>query len=207
MFLLLAAIRDGERAAQAEVAKNLADLGVSHGPESVPHHLFVEVVAPFVASESRLATSRGLRYRLVWRNRVFTTRATADYATSMEGNSSAEALALAEAGQLEPETAAAVLDSVVARIDYCLHELPAGVLFDTNGASSAQLGDLLDWVGACRKLAESQGLHHRYSPALGRAAFFFDAYRDYLETGRYASGFEGYLLERFGAGWQDLPKG
>ena len=130
---------------------------------------------------SRRGTSRRLRDRLVWMSRVGTTRATSDSATSMEGHSSADALGLAQVGQLEPETAAAVLDNLVARLDHCLHELPAGVLFDTSDASSAQLRDLPDGVDVCRKLAEAHGLVHSYGPALTRAAFFFRTYQDCLD--------------------------
>ena len=77
-------------------------------------------------------------------------------------------------------------------LKYAVHELPAGVLYGTDGATTKQCAELLDdlneFEALCRELGRDQGVfiddcrwHFEHYPHyLGRRRHFAD-YRKYIE--------------------------
>jgi hypothetical protein len=72
--------------------------------------------------------------------------------------------------------------------EYCLHELPAGVLWDADSASASQCDELLADVREVREL-----MMGREEAWLDRAEFHFREYRHWLQSDRSAGSYERFL--------------
>ena len=78
-------------------------------------------------------------------------------------------------------------------IDYTLHEVPIGVLFDNDGASIENCDELLetlkDYQNICSKLNADN------SDLTNEAEFYYKAYKHYLGVFKQYNNFEHYLNE------------
>ena len=78
-------------------------------------------------------------------------------------------------------------------INYSIHEIPIGVLYDNNGASIENCDELMNTLKEydiiCRKLKVDN------SELTNEAEFYYKAYKNYLQVNKQYNNFEHYLNE------------
>lgn len=82
-----------------------------------------------------------------------------------------------------PGDSAARLSLIALRaywFQYALHELPAGVLYNTNGATVEQCDEMRGALDEFVSWVEAAGERDRYAGLIDHCRLHFDAYRDYL---------------------------
>ncbi len=110
---------------------------------------------------------------------------------------------LERALEIDPDDARSGLELVglMARyLDYAVHEVPVGVLWDTSSATAAQCGELLDDLSRFRQLSQCYTPDADYSGLVERCQFHFEKYRDYLES-EAVEGYGFYLEAMGGPEW------
>lgn len=86
-----------------------------------------------------------------------------------------------------------LLEAHVKDFRYVLHELPAGVLFDSNGATPEQCLQLLTELEQFEQLAEQRQQSERFRPFVARCRFHFEHYRRYQLQGESFPSYAEYL--------------
>lgn len=86
-----------------------------------------------------------------------------------------------------------LLESMRDDFDYALHELPAGVLYGNDGASSEECLLLLDDLSAYEKLAQEMGPTEDDRELMASARFHITEYRRYLLERPRHRNYEAYL--------------
>ncbi len=82
------------------------------------------------------------------------------------------------------------------RFDYVLHELPAGVLYSHDGATSEQCGELLAELSDYDRFAQEVGREEVDRELIEEARFHIPAYQRYLsQLDRYSS-YEQFLTDQ-----------
>jgi hypothetical protein len=87
-----------------------------------------------------------------------------------------------------------LVKSIARHIQYTLHELPAGVLFGTNGATIEQCSELINDLATFRALLTSAETEC-YRDLLELALIHYPNYRTYLEQDRRI-GYPAFLAEQ-----------
>lgn len=116
------------------------------------------------------------------------------------GLSTAESL-LREALRVDPNDQRArrkLVEREAWYLEYTLHELPSGVLFGNDGATSAECGELLERLAEFRQNVETIQEASRYAELIADCDLHFHAYREYLGAGRPGGSYEGFLRDRSG---------
>jgi hypothetical protein len=85
-------------------------------------------------------------------------------------------------------------------LEYTIHELPAGVLYGSDGATLQECDELLELLTAFRDHVNALGENETYSDLLAECGFHYRAYRDYLQDRKHGEGYESYLQRRGNAG-------
>jgi hypothetical protein len=79
-------------------------------------------------------------------------------------------------------------------LEYTLHELPVGVVYNTNGASKEEctelLKDLSDYEETCQKLNLNR------QEFIHNCRFYYESYNSYLDVYENYNGFSDYLKKR-----------
>jgi hypothetical protein len=71
---------------------------------------------------------------------------------------------------------------------YSLHELPAGVLFGSNGATLSQCDELTSDLSEFERLTATEGCSAAHAALIEKCRFHFSAYKEYLmNCPKYAS--------------------
>lgn len=78
-------------------------------------------------------------------------------------------------------------------LDYTLHELPGGVLYAQNGATTEQCGELLELLDEFRGHAQLIGEEEKFAELISDCNFHFRNYREYLLQERPGGSYEGFL--------------
>ncbi|MGC4070166.1 MAG: hypothetical protein QM784_37010 [Polyangiaceae bacterium] len=89
---------------------------------------------------------------------------------------------------------ARLVTSTASFIMYTLHELPAGVLYGSNGATLEQCDDLIAELAFFRGLLTSVEIEH-FQDLIERASIHYPSYREYLLQDR-KQGYAAFLAER-----------
>lgn len=89
---------------------------------------------------------------------------------------------------------AKLVSSTANFIQYTLHELPAGVLYGTDGATLEQCDDLVTELAFFRELLTSREAE-QFQALVERASFHYPNYREYLRQNR-KQGYQAFLSER-----------
>jgi len=76
---------------------------------------------------------------------------------------------------------------------YTLHELPAGVLYDANGADVPKCDELLADLARFEQLAKDISSLERHSKLISRCRQHYVWYKDYLQHRASYSGYKDYL--------------
>jgi len=79
------------------------------------------------------------------------------------------------------------------QFEYSLHELPAGVLYDQNGATLEQCVEMEQDLRLLESLAEACGTTAAVEDILKRARFHIRTYREYLQTRKSGDTYAQYL--------------
>ena len=88
-----------------------------------------------------------------------------------------------------------LLDLLVRRLNYTLHELPSGVLYGHDGATVDQCREMLGELDDFTRHAEILGVADDYSNFVAKCKFHYNAYAGYLTDRRGASCYEDYLSQ------------
>src|SRR5262249_31421776 len=72
-----------------------------------------------------------------------------------------------------------LLEKLLVRLQFSLHELPAGVLYGVDGASPEQCQELQEELEEFRALAAEEEQEERYGEFINRCRFHFRAYRNF----------------------------
>ena len=88
-----------------------------------------------------------------------------------------------------------LLDLLVRRLDYTLHELPSGVLYGHNGATAEQCREMLNELDDFTHRAEMLGVTNDYSDLVAKCRFHYSTYAEYLTDRRGASCYADYLSQ------------
>lgn len=88
------------------------------------------------------------------------------------------------------------------RFEYCLHELPAGVLYGYDGATVEQCSELTDELAEYASLCAGIGAEDVDRQIIKDASFFIPAYRDYLTRRKDYDSFAAYIEAHQGMGEQ-----
>ena len=88
-----------------------------------------------------------------------------------------------------------LLDLLVRRLDYTIHELPSGVLYGHDGATIDQCREMLDELDDFSHHAEILGVADDYSDLVGKCRFHYNTYAKYLTDRRGASCYADYLSQ------------
>ena len=88
-----------------------------------------------------------------------------------------------------------LLDLLVRRLDYTLHELPSGVLYGHDGATVDQCREMLAELDDFTNHAEILGIADDYSDLVTKCKFHYNAYAEYLTDRRGASCYADYLSQ------------
>ena len=110
---------------------------------------------------------------------------------------------LREAARVDPTDELARRRLVRVRADYLeytLHELPAGVLYDRDGATVGGCDELLSELAEFREHLAATGQAAEYGRLVAECDFHYRAYRDYLTTGRPGGSYGRYLASVAGGG-------
>jgi hypothetical protein len=88
-----------------------------------------------------------------------------------------------------------LIERIADRLRFSLHEVPAGVLYGMDGASSEQCQELeADLEEFCRLIALEQ-MQERYAELVGACRHHFRGYRDYLLHREKYESYAGYLSQ------------
>ncbi len=86
-----------------------------------------------------------------------------------------------------------LIDSIASYLEYTLHELPAGVLYDQNSANEEQCEELKETLGEFVELTKRSDASERYSTLIEKCRYHYHRYPLYLtEPNKYGS-YENYL--------------
>ena len=88
-----------------------------------------------------------------------------------------------------------LLDLLVRRLDYTLHELPSGVLYGHDGATVDQCREMLGELDDFTHHAEILGVTNDYSDLVAKCRFHYNTYAEYLTDRRGASCYADYLSQ------------
>jgi hypothetical protein len=160
--------------------------------------LFVEVLAPYLIAQYHAqspAAPRWIAGLADWFN------ATPAYCEQLGLEYISEHVMLREALIGDPSNMAVqrrLIEIMAGQNDYSIHEVPAGVLYDSNGASIAECQELLEALAEFRQLAQNTGLLPEYERRLGTWEFYFTAYADYLTNTQQYNDFADYLEHHAG---------
>jgi hypothetical protein len=89
-----------------------------------------------------------------------------------------------------------LIHAVADRFQFCLHELPAGVLYGMNGATPTECDELLAELVEFRELLAAAGRTREYAQLVAECAFHFDAYRRFLACDARNGGYAAYLARQ-----------
>lgn len=78
---------------------------------------------------------------------------------------------------------------------FAIHEVPAGVLYDWNGATAEQCLELEDELKEFCTFAAAEGCEERYRDLIERCRFHFRAYRSYLLARTEGQSYSEYLIK------------
>lgn len=82
-------------------------------------------------------------------------------------------------------------------LNYTLHEVPAGVLYDFfRGATVEECDELLARIGDFVSLVELAGVRENYKELIQDCAFHYQSYRDYLLVRTPGDSYKAYLENR-----------
>lgn len=76
-----------------------------------------------------------------------------------------------------------LIDMDASYLEYTTHELPAGVLYEANGATAAECEELCDLLVDFTENVKLAGLYDRYQDQITKCEFHFVHYRDYRLSG------------------------
>ncbi|EKK01550.1 hypothetical protein RBSH_03111 [Rhodopirellula baltica SH28] len=88
-----------------------------------------------------------------------------------------------------------LLDLLVSRLNYTLHELPSGVLYGHDGASVDQCREMLEELDDFTRHADRLGLVGDYANLVAKCRFHYNTYSQYLTDRRGASCYADYLSQ------------
>jgi hypothetical protein len=88
-----------------------------------------------------------------------------------------------------------LLEKLLDRLRFSLHELPAGVLYGMDGASPEQCRELEKEAEEVRTLAAVDGQEERYSELIDWCRFHFQVYREYLLNPADCRSYAQYLSQ------------
>ena len=88
-----------------------------------------------------------------------------------------------------------LLDLLAHRLNYTLHELPNGVLFDYDGASVDQCRKMLGELDDFKHHVEFLGFTDDYADLVAQCHFHYNTYADFLTAPRGASSYADYLTQ------------
>jgi hypothetical protein len=78
-------------------------------------------------------------------------------------------------------------------INYTLHEVPVGVLYENNGASIENCEELLETLKQYETICSKLNIDH--SDLINGAKFYYKAYKDYLAIYKQYNNFEHYISQ------------
>lgn len=88
-----------------------------------------------------------------------------------------------------------LLEQMLCRLQFSLHELPSGVLYGMDGASPEQCQDLERELDEFRTLAAQERQEEHYAELISGCRFHFQTYREYLLSARDRRDYAQYLAE------------
>ena len=88
-----------------------------------------------------------------------------------------------------------LLDLLVSRLNYTLHELPTGVLYGQDGATVDQCREMLGELDDFNHHANRLGVADNYADLVANCRFHYKTYAEYLTDRRGASCYADYLSE------------
>ena len=106
---------------------------------------------------------------------------------------------LEEALRQDPEDTIAKRRLVKANADcleYTIHELPAGVLYGSDGTTLQACTELLELLSTFHSHVTALGETDKYSDLIAECNFHYDAYRDYLQDRKPGEQYAEYLERR-----------
>ena len=109
---------------------------------------------------------------------------------------------LAQAYQRDPAnilTQDALIQYYANLFAYAVHEVPAGVLYGTDGATAAECQEWLDNLALFREVVQKRGITENYETALRYWEFHFRGYADYLMHREQYRNYEEYISRH----WQE----
>lgn len=77
--------------------------------------------------------------------------------------------------------------------DYSIHEVPAGILYNANGATITECLELLEELEELRSLVEAEGLREEYGARIREWALHFRGYADYLSNREEYASYAAYM--------------
>lgn len=78
-------------------------------------------------------------------------------------------------------------------LEYTLHELPAGVLYDANGADDKKCAELMRETYRLEELAASLGFDH--SEFIATCRWHYERYPHYLNRQRHFGSYANYMAK------------
>jgi len=78
-------------------------------------------------------------------------------------------------------------------INMTLHELPTGVLYETNGATIEECDELLKVLDYYKIICDRQQVDH--SDLINEARYYYQTYKTYLSVYKQYNGFKDYLAQ------------
>jgi len=106
---------------------------------------------------------------------------------------------LLEAVRVDPSDTIArtrLVQREASHLEYTLHELPAGVLYGSDGATPEQCDELAESLVEFRDHVRLLSLQERYGDLLAECEFHYRAYGEYLRAGRPNDSYEAFLAAR-----------
>ncbi|TKK64092.1 hypothetical protein FC093_23345 [Ilyomonas limi] len=76
-------------------------------------------------------------------------------------------------------------------LNMTLHEIPTGVLYETNGATIQECDELLKVLTYYKSICDM--LHVDHTDLINEARFYYEAYKEYLSVYQRFNGFKDYL--------------
>jgi hypothetical protein len=171
-----------------DMAASVSDDGVGL-PVRFP--LFERVLLPALAGGAERGTPGCAR----WLAHLDQVLHQADLSLLPQHLRTAEGL-LMEAVRLEPADHLArrrLVERRAAYLRYTLHELPAGVLYGTAGATIPECQELLQLLTEFRGHVAITGEADRYGALIDQCTEHYNGYLDYLRRGRPAGSYERFL--------------
>ena len=78
-------------------------------------------------------------------------------------------------------------------LEYTLHELPAGVLYDANGADGKKCAELMSDTYRLEELANARGVD--LSDFIATCRWHYERYPHYLSRHRHFGSYENYMTK------------